>query len=259
MEIELFNFSDDKVLLFLLVFARCSGLFLSLPMFGKATPVRIKVALSFMMAFSLFPIVEPLSVDYKPEVVEIAVALGGELAIGFTFGFAVQLLMASVQLSGQVIGLQMGFGLATVLDPQTSQQVSILAQIEVLLAMLIFLSLDAHHYFIRAVSYSFKVITPGGFNPAGQLARGLIDTVGQIFKLSVRIGAPVMITLLLVNFSLGLVARTVPQINVLVVGFPLNIAIGLLILFLFMPYFFSFMAGLFQGLESQIARMIQSM
>lgn len=259
MEIDLFNFSEDKILLFLFIFARCSGLFISLPLFGKGTPVRIRLALSFMMAVSLFTITQPMASDFNPGVLELAVALGGELAIGFTLGFAVQLLMAAVQLSGQIIGLQMGFGLATVLDPQTSQQVSILAQMEALLAMLIFLSLDVHHYFIRAISYSFRVISPGGFRATGQLTGSIIENFGQIFQLSLRIGAPVIITLLLLNFALGLVARTVPQINVLVVGFPINIGLGLLILLLFIPYFFRFMAGLFQGLDNQISQLLNYM
>ena len=87
MDNDLFNISEEKIFLFMLIFARCSGLFLSLPMFGKAAPVRIRLGLSFMTALVILPLMPPIPAELGQNIVDVAIAFVGEIAIGFTFGF----------------------------------------------------------------------------------------------------------------------------------------------------------------------------
>ncbi|MCK5237867.1 MAG: flagellar biosynthetic protein FliR, partial [Deltaproteobacteria bacterium] len=133
-------------------------------------------------------------------------------------------------------GMQMGFAVANVLDPQTNSQLSVVAQFYNLLAILLFFALNIHLAFITAIKESFEYIAPYTFSLNRGVVEGLFLMAGNIFAIAVKLAAPVMVTILLANIAMGVLARTVPQLNIFVVGFPITIALGLVIVGITLPF-----------------------
>ncbi len=158
------------------------------------------------------------------------IGLAGEIVIGFIIGISVQLIFAGIQLGGQVIGFQMGLSVANVLDPLTNSQVSVTARFNDIMAMLIFLAVNAHYMFLRVIAESFQILPPLAFQFTRSLMDRLIVLAGNMFVIAIKVAAPVMGVLLLTSIALGLIARTVPQLNVFIVAMPLKIIIGLVIM-----------------------------
>ncbi len=131
----------------------------------------------------------------------------------------------------------MGFGVVNVIDPQTQSQVSITAQFQNIFTILIYLALNAHHLTIYSLVESFQIINPQEFGfSAGTMAL-ILKLFANTFVVAMKIAAPIMAILFFISVGLGLVARTVPQMNVFIVGFPLQIGIGLLMVGLTMSFF----------------------
>lgn len=214
---------------FFWVLVRISILFTLLPVFGgKGIPPMWKAGISLVLAIIITPIVPP--VQNLPETIpEIIIGLSTEFVLGFILAFSAKLLLTSVQMAGQYMSFQMGFAMATAMDPQTETSSNILTQFLNMLTILIFLSINGHHIFINAIAASFQVIPPNGasLNPS---ISGIFTILGSyIFLLGLKIAAPIMVALFLSNLCLGIVARTVPQVNILMIGFPINICIGLIL------------------------------
>jgi flagellar biosynthetic protein FliR len=137
--------------------------------------------------------------------------------------------------------------------------VSIISELQYLLAGLLFLAVDGHHLLLQAISGSYASVPFLGFHMTGALTQNLVELTRDMFVVAMKISAPIVVALVFANIGLGLVARTVPQINIFVVGFPLQIAIGLVGLGLTVPVFLHLTAGLFSGLSGQIALLLKSM
>lgn len=234
----------EQVELFIFILLRVSAMVITIPIFGnRNVPVRAKGGLSLMIAFLLFPFIEfqlpPL------EILSLILGMVGEVIIGIIIGLAGRLAFAGVQIAGQLIGFQMGFAVVNVFDPITSEQVSIIAQLWYLIAMLIFLAVDGHHVFLYAIAESYRIISPLDFHFSAELMQSIVEISKDIFIIAVKIGAPIITALLMTSIGFGLIARTVPQINILIVGFPLKIAIGLIGIGLTLPLFTKIMSRVF--------------
>ena len=247
-------------LLFLLVLARIAGLLVAAPLFGHLLlPLRVRAALAVMLAAALGPAVAAAAPPPPATLIGLAGAVAIESALGALMGLAAQFIFAGVQLGGQMAGIQMGFGLAGLIDPQTRAQVTVVAEWQQLLALLVFLALDVHHLLLAAVVASFRAAPPGGVALASLGLGAAIAMAGDIFALGARIAAPVLVVLLLTNAALGVLARTIPQINVFVVGFPLNAGVGLLVLGAALPFAFRLLAARFGALEPALGALVQGL
>ena len=177
------------------------------------------------------PLPEPRSVF------ELATFLMADVTIGLGIAFIARLIFGAVQVAGTVVDFQMGFGVVNVIDPQTDTQVSVTAQFHNILAILIFLVTDAHHFIIQAIVDSFFIINPAEVDFTGITPEYMLHLFSGTFTTAVKIAAPIMAILFFLSVGLGLVARTVPQMNVFIVGFPLQIGVGLVMVGLSMPFF----------------------
>jgi len=146
-----------------------------------------------------------------------------------------------------------------VIDPQTHSQVTVVAEWQQVLALLVFLVLDIHHLLIRALLASFHAAPPGTLVMTGATAHGAVALSADLFVIGVRIAAPVLIALLLTNGALGVLARTVPQLNVFVVGFPLNVGVGLVVLGASLPFTFRLLEARFAALEPALGALVQGL
>jgi len=124
--------------------------------------------------------------------------------IGITIGLAGRLVFAGVQLAGQLAGFQMGFAIVNVFDPITSAQVSIIAQFQYLLAMLVFLAVDGHHLFLYSIAESYRIVPAFGFHFSGELTRAILELSKDMFVIAIKTGAPVIAMLLMISIKLSM-------------------------------------------------------
>jgi flagellar biosynthetic protein FliR len=254
------NISLPQLQLFFLVFLRVGAILMSIPVFdSKSIPLFFKIALAFTTSMALFPILELEPLALITNFFAMGVSVAGEILLGLVIGFSVKLIFAGIQLAGQLAGYQMGMALANVMDPSSSQQVPLLAQFNNLIALLIFITINAHYWFIRGLAHSFQLVPPLNVKFSGSLMEHLIKMSGSMFVIGIQIGAPVIASLLITSVAFGLIARTVPQMNVFIVAMPLKIAVGLLFLGFSLPYFSAFLEKIFNGLGQNIIFMLKAM
>ncbi len=218
--------------LFLLTFFRVGGMMMVAPVFGSASlPHAVKVFLALLLAMLLFPQVARSGVAVPSGALSTALAVAAELGTGLLIGFAAALLFAGVQFGGQIIDQEMGVMMANILDPSTDEQISIVGQFKVLLATVVYLLIDGHHFLVTAVAESFSSVPLLGLSLGEGAVMHLSDTLlRDLFRMAVQIAAPALVTLFLITIALGFMARTVPEMNIFVLGFSLRLGVGLLVL-----------------------------
>ena len=247
------NIQLPQLQLFFLVFLRIGAILATIPVFeSRSIPQIFKVSLALAVSLILFPMLDLEPMPLSVSIFTLGLGAAGEIMLGLVIGFSVKLIFAGVQLAGQLAGYQMGMALANVMDPSESQQIPLLAQFNNLVALLVFLTLNAHYWFIKALSQSYRLVPPMNAQFNGSLMEHLIQLSGKLFVIAIQVGAPVTAALLLTSVAFGLVARTVPQMNVFIVAMPLKIGIGLLFVGFALPYFAAFLGKIFDGLGEHI-------
>jgi flagellar biosynthetic protein FliR len=242
-------FSIDWIWSVMWALLRVSGFFIIAPFFGhRAVPGSIKIPIALTLAFAVGPLVTGIGPVRPESLWQIGGWAVGELVIGGIIGFGFAALFWAIRMAGDIVGLQMGFAIVNVIDPNSSNQVSLIGEFKYILALLILLVIDGHHLMITALVDTYHLIPIGTAHFGDDAFNQIIRLTATIFVTAVKIGAPIMITLLLTDVALGIVARTVPQMNIFIVGFPLKIGIGFLILGASLPL----LAQLFSRALTQI-------
>jgi flagellar biosynthetic protein FliR len=252
----LLNLPIEQFQIFLFVLVRVGAILFSIPFLeARNIPMTLKAALAMAMSVMLMPRLNlpPIAIG---DPVLLLLGIMGEVAVGLIIGLMVQLLFAGVQLAGQLAGFQMGFAIANVMDPASSLQIPILAQFLNLFALMIFFTVNAHYFFIKALVDAFALIPPMAVRLDGRLLELMMKTGADTFIIALQVGAPVMVALLLANVALGLTARTVPQMQIFVVAMPLQIVLGLLFLGFSLPYVSAFMDHAFTKMGHTIVAMM---
>jgi flagellar biosynthesis protein FliR len=243
--------------IFLLVLLRISALLVVAPLFGhRLYLARAKIGLAFAVSLVVFPLVADRGLQLPEGLFPYAFMMIREILMGMVLGFVVSLLFIGIQFAGQMTGLQMGFGIVNVIDPQSQTQVSIIAQFLNVLAILIVFSTDGHHIILQSLIRSFEVVPLGGVQFRGQIVEKLIVLSSQIFVLAVKLSAPVLLSLFMISAALGILARTVPQMNVFIVGFPVQMAVGLMVMVASLPLFHLLLGKAMQVLERDLFAVI---
>ena len=245
---------------FLLILFRVAGIVTISPVFGhKNIPVVAKIGLSTVIALILLPVIPAPDFSFSAGMGTIFTIVAKEIATGLLVGFTATILFMGVQMSGHIMGFQMGFIIAQVIDPSSGQKVSILGQVQLILAILIFLAIDGHHLLINAVAASFRVIPLGHQVFTGMSAEFLVRVSVDIFAIALKMGAPMIITLFLTDVALGIIARTVPQMNVFIVGFPLKISTGFLTLAASYPFISYVLTKLMHTMDQNLSNLIYAL
>lgn len=241
------------------MFARFTGIFFLTPVIGsRNVPIHIKVGLSLFLAFATYPFVmvpNDLQLDNSFYYATIVIK---ELLVGLLIGYVGLLFFSAILIAGQIIDLQMGFGLVNVIDPLSQAQIPVMGQLKYLVATLIFLMINGHHWFIVAVARSFQIIPMGSLSITPKLTNALLLAFSDVFLMAMKIALPIVGTLLLVDIALGILARTIPQMNVFIVGFPLKIAVGLAMFIAVLPFFGNLFVKLFEKMHENIYLIIQA-
>jgi flagellar biosynthetic protein FliR len=220
-----------------IVFMRISGFVFTAPVFGsRLIPVAVKVWFSVLFGLALLPIVE--IAGGLPDFASLGYFLlaAREVLLGILIGFVSTFFIYGVEFAGHVLGLQMGFSASTLFDPFSRTDVSVIGRFQGLLAVVLFLTMNGHHVLLSGFAASYAAVPPSGAG-IGAGSAELIAATANIFTVAVRISIPVLSALFVVEVGLAMLAKTVPQMNIFVVGFPLKIVVGLAVLGLSMPYF----------------------
>lgn len=252
----LLGFGITQIATFLLVLARVGGIFTSAPVFGNvnvAPMVRVGIAAS--LAFVFLPLAHFDAADLS--FAAFVVAIVKEAAVGLMMGFLAHLMFAAIQMAGSFIDLGVGFGFASVVDPMIKEQNAVLGQLHNMAATLLFLALNGHHLMLRGLADSFAVLPLGQVSVGMAASGGIIQVFAMVFLAALKIGTPVVGAIFLTDVSLGILARTVPQLNVFVVGFPAKLAVGFMAVFAVMPVAFGVMGGLFSGLHRDLMALLK--
>ncbi len=252
-EVEVFK-------IFVLVLVRFTGLIVTAPVLGSSNfPATAKIGLAGLAALMITPNIPVLATPIPDDAVGFGILALGELMIGMCIGFLMTLTFAAIQIGGQVLDMQTGFGLMNIFNPALETQVPIFGFFLFLIAVLYLLALDGHHMMIRALVSTYDRIPPGGFAARPELL-GEVSTWGRaMFIDGFLIAAPVAGALMLAYVTMGLLGRLIPQIHLFVIGFPLTIAVGLLVVALSLTVYLRLLDGMFERMFRDVDTLIRGM
>jgi len=245
---------------FLLVFIRLTTFFVTVPFFSSRNiPSIAKIGLAFFLTLITFSAIEIKPIDFDSTFFTLILK---EVVIGLSLGLIGMIILYAIQIAGSFIDMQMGLAMASVIDPQTGVNTPIIGQFKYILAILFLLSVNAHHILIQGVIESYKIvpIEQLGLNlSTGKPLHVLSEAFYHMFLSAFLIAAPLVASLFLIDVALGIVSKTVPQLNIFVVGVPIKLFAGFLILFLVLPGYFFFLRKLFQSLFESMQALLKAM
>ncbi|GMU93456.1 MAG: hypothetical protein AMXMBFR4_25140 [Candidatus Hydrogenedentota bacterium] len=252
-EVEVFKVS-------LLVLARFGGLVVSAPVLGSRNfPAAAKIGLSGLAAIIITPSIPALDQTLPDGALAFSLLAASELLIGVMMGFVMTIVFAAIQIAGQIIDMLTGFALMNVFNPALETQVPIFGFFLFIVAALYLLVIDGHHMMIKAMVATYERIPLGGVALHPELLRE-VSTWGRVmFVDGLMIAAPVAGALLLTYITMGLLGRLVPQIHLFVIGFPLTIAMGLIVVALSLAAYLSLLDGMFHRMFRDVGTLIRGM
>lgn len=253
---DLTAFAMSKMVTFLLVFARTGGLFIASPVFSNRNiviPVKIVIALS--LAFIFVPLIKT-PVD-TPDTFLLVALIIKEITVGFVMGFVASLTIAAIKMAGTLIDLSAGFGFAQMIDPLSQEHNSIIGQLLNLVATLMFLVCKAHYVVIQGLAESFRYLPLGNMIITPELTGNVVSMLGLIFLSAMKIAAPIIGVIFLTDIALGIVSRTVPQLNILNVGFSVKMVVCAVSLMIIFPVAITVMANLFGGIGKDFTVLVR--
>lgn len=219
----------------LLAFVRIAMIFAQAPILGSNhIKPQMKAGLAGAMAIVAFPHL-PMPDNFPTETLGFIMAILTQVIVGLAIGFVSYLMMAAAQFGGEMMDIQMGLSVAASMDPSSGGTSKLLMRLNFYIAMLLYLGVDGHHMLFRALFQSFEIIPVTEFRVSGRLIELFIAHTNDIFIIGLQIAAPPLAALFITQVAMGLLARVAPQMNVFMLSFPLNIAIGLMLFSIGLP------------------------
>ncbi|MGL5269783.1 MAG: flagellar biosynthetic protein FliR [Selenomonadaceae bacterium] len=257
---DLYDIMQNHAGLFLLVLTRVSGIFLLAPFFGSLNiPVYIRAGTAFAIAMVLFPVIDQQGIPQIPQsVVGYMLAVIVELIVGWLIGFVAYITFAAIHMAGKLLDMQVGFAVVNVVDPTSGQQIPLLGSFLYNLGIIIFLVTNGHHMVISGLFESFQMIPVLGATFDLSISDLMVDLTGGIFVTGMKIALPVLFAILLTDVGLGVLARTMPQMNIFVVGIPAKIVIGLFVLSIALPFYILFLDVMFNEMYGNISAALRA-
>lgn len=205
----------------ILIFMRVTALIVVCPAISyKGFPNTVKVAISFAFSFMIYTITPEL--EPVGEMLTFFMLSAIEVAFGLAIGYVTKLIFAIAEMAGQLIDFQVGFSMASVYDPTIGTNVSNYGRVYYWLSICIFFILDMHHRIIAAIIKSYEYVPLGQVSIQGSTVEAIVVQFAQVFELALNLAAPMIIVVLITDIVLGVISKTVPQINVLMLGMPLK-------------------------------------
>lgn len=249
----------DRFIILLLVFVRMSSIFVITPVFGRSElPAYLKIGLAFFCSYTILPLLGDVQVEYT-NLFSFAAIVAKEFLVGIIIGYVSFLVFSALYMAGMMIDIQIGFGMVNVLDPTMNTQVPLTGNFIYILTTMLLLAMDGHHILLSALYKSYSLLPINGFEFTEAMVNNISTIFSEVFLIGFKISIPVFAAMLLSEVSLGILSRTVPQMNVFVVGMPMKIGIGLITIYLMLPIFIQIMTVTFDRMYGYIYLIIRSM
>lgn len=244
--------SDGQFVAALLLFTRVACMFLFAPVWNTPIlPMRIKAVAALALTLSLVVSGAAGQIAPPANAFLLAAMVAREVCVGMLVGFVAQLVFAAVQLGGEVVGGEMGYSMAAMMDPQLGSTVSPVTRIYFYVALLFYLAVGGDRLFIEAMVGNLSRLPLGDIRITGTLIQALVALTGEVYTLGIQLVAPVMVAMLCTGVLLGILARSVPQMNMLMLGYSLKIIVGLVVMGLMLPKWAdTFLAALARSFEA---------
>ena len=237
---------------FVFISARLSGLFFVAPLWSMTTLPRLaRAAILVLMAMVLLPTAPHVAMP--EQALELPVPLAMEMLLGLSIGLVAALVVQGAALAGDLIALQMGLQLGPALAPMPEFESSGVAQLQSLLATVIYVGVGGHLMLLRGLADSLHTLPPGAPLALAEGGRVVAGLAGTLFSSAVRVGGPVIVALLVTNVALAILSRAVPQLNAMMVSFPLTIAVGLIMVGAALPIAACTLDGWMRDLPLRVA------
>ncbi|MBU6081050.1 MULTISPECIES: flagellar biosynthetic protein FliR [Allobacillus] len=243
----------------LLIVARLAGFFMMTPFFSyRNIPMPVRIGLVMFLAWIMYFTIE-IPVFFLNG--QFFLLLVKEVTVGLMIGLLAYIILSAIQIAGGFIDFQMGFAIANIVDPQTGAQSPIIGQYLYIFALLFLVATNAHHLLIDGIFYSYEFIGFYDMIPIGDQSFPIfiLDSFAHMFMLAFQMSIPVVGSLFLVDIALGMIARTVPQVNVFVVGLPLKIFVAFVMILIFLGFYVMLLRGLFETMFQMMRQLMQLM
>lgn len=263
--LDFFQWNEAKIFTFFFVLTRVTSLLVFLPIFGdKVIPGTVKVLFGVALAAVVYPVAWSRGTRVDLAVADSSLrltwAIVSDIGFGMMVGFVARWIFDAAQFAGYFAGTTMGFSMASVLDPTGDSQTIALSQLQYLLTAMLFLALDGHHLYLSVILESFRMVPLAGVKLLANgdgIVRYMIDMTAEVIVLGLKLSAPVLVVILLVNLTFGVLARAVPQMNVLAVSFSVNIVVGLFIALVSLPGFVNLVGAAFESYTPELLRFMR--
>ncbi|MWC26553.1 flagellar biosynthetic protein FliR [Paenibacillus sp. MMS18-CY102] len=244
--------------IFLLIFCRMTAFFVVAPIFSmRGVPTTFKIGLGFFLTLIVF-LTYGVKESIVPDATYILFVIR-EVLVGLLLGFVVYLFFTVVQTAGALMDLSMGFAMSNVVDPMTGASSPMMGNLKYMILVLVFLSMNGHHYLLTALmdSYKWMPLDNDLFAKiySGDVSNFMALAFTETFMLAFQIASPIIVAMFLTDVGLGFLAKTAPQYNVFVIGMPLKILIGIVMLTLILPS----MSGVFEHLFTNMFEHLQQL
>lgn len=253
--LETINISSIPI--FLLILVRVAAFFVTLPLFSYRTiPNQFKIGFAVFLALIMFYTIDIGTVDIEGIYI---LLLFKEAIVGLLIGLIAYIVVSAVQIAGGFVDFQMGFAIANVIDPQTGAQSPLTGQYFYIIALLFLLSVDGHHLLIDGIYFSYDFIPIDKVIPFHNegIITFVIEVFNKMFLIAFQMAIPIVGCLFLVDVALGIIARSVPQLNVFVVGLPVKIFVSFVVIFFFLSLYMMLVKTLFTSMFETMRALMQ--
>lgn len=244
-------FSEHSIIVFLLVVSRITGMLNTAPLFSSfPVPHIVKIWLSVVIGFIMYPLIlHNMPVQLPHDLISLTAMVLKETLIGVLIGFSANLIFIGIQIGGQLLSMQMGLAVAEALDPVTKQNVPIIGQFYLFTASLLFIYLNGHHYLFATIYNSYHSIPIGlSFEFTSEIVQKLLFFTSQLFTIAFSIIMPIFGLLFVIDLALAFISKMMPQMNIFMVGLPLKIYLGIVLMSMFITTTAAYLSGLMQSL-----------
>ncbi|MFA3783854.1 flagellar biosynthetic protein FliR [Melioribacteraceae bacterium 4301-Me] len=246
--------------IFFLIFLRIISAFVAAPVLGNsAVPVVTKIFLSILIAYILFFVLPKATYKIELNLWFIVINAIKEIITGLIIGFTLNLLFYGISFAGSIMGFDVGLSASQVLNPFDETENDVIGQALYFLAMLIFLLINGHHYIIKALDVSFRVVPLGKYVVNESLSKLLIKYSGAVFVIAIKIASPILVSFFILHIAEGILSRVIPQMQVFFVTQPLKIGLGFLILSLSVPLYVYVIKSMLRSYEDSLYQIIKAM
>lgn len=256
---EVYRFNEQEMALFALMLVRISCCIALFPIFGNRNfPAHAKVLLSLLISFVLFPVMHGhfvLTTGWEDNLI---LLVAREAFCGLFMAFVARFVFMGVEIAGQILSFTMGFSAAQLINPTFGDSGTMMEQFEMILATLLFLGINGHHMLFEAIYRSFEIAPLGRLLVDTRALTSVTVLTQEVFIIGIKLAGPMIAVILFLNIALGMVGRAVPQINVFVISFPVNILVGLFVFSVSIPLLIRVMESDFMNIGAEMFKFLKA-